>query len=148
MSSDQQAALDETRLLLDSIGSLLGRLHEGPLTQVGIAALLANLCAHVEQLATVAPRLPEPANDQQLPGEPQTGLVSLHESFSGGPDRSLHVARFASRWFVLEGFSSAPLSTYAVHGPYDQRGVALVQAVRLHDDAVKSSRTRLRTVPA
>jgi plasmid replication initiation protein len=61
-------------------------------------------------------------------------LVELFEELSAGPDRRVVVARFATRWFVLEGFTAAPLSTYKVHGPCADRG-----GVSLHEHAVRAA---------
>lgn len=75
-------------------------------------------------------------------------LVELHEELSAGPDRRVVVARFATRWFVLEGFTTAPYWTYAVHGPCADRGGvsthehALARAEEMHRAAVDAARTR------
>lgn len=76
-------------------------------------------------------------------------LVALHDEFSCGRDRRLVVAQFATRWFVLEGFTTAPLSTYAVHGPVlDRSGLstregAVRAAAELHRAATKAAREQV-----
>jgi hypothetical protein len=84
------------------------------------------------------------------PAKPEQ-LVALHEEFSAGRDRRVVVARFATRWFVLEGFTSAPLWTYAVHGPCADRGGvsthgdALTRALEMHRAAGDAARLRVVT---
>lgn len=73
-------------------------------------------------------------------------LVELCEEFSGGRDRRLIVARFASRWFVLAGFHAAELGSYGVTGPFDHHGDAVRAAVRMHDDAAMRGREVLQVV--
>lgn len=81
-------------------------------------------------------------------------LVEQHEEFSAGRDRRLVVARFATRWFVLEGFTTAPLSTYAVHGPVlDENGIstheeAVVDALARHHAAASRERCKAKLVEA
>ena len=61
------------------------------------------------------------------------GLVEMHEEFSGTRNRRLRVARFATRWFVLE-FWADP-SNSVVHGPFDGHPDAHSHALRMHKAA-------------
>jgi hypothetical protein len=61
------------------------------------------------------------------------GLVEMHEEFSGTRNRRLRVARFATRWFVLE-FWADPINSY-VHGPFDGHPDAHSHAIRMHREA-------------
>ncbi len=61
------------------------------------------------------------------------GLVEMHEEFSGARNRRLRVARFATRWFVLE-FWADPINS-VVHGPFDAHPEARSHAVRMHNAA-------------
>lgn len=76
-------------------------------------------------------------------------LLQLHDEFSCGRDRRLVVVQFATRWFVLEGFTTAPLATYAVHGPVLERSGlstregAVRAAMALHRAAGKAARLRM-----
>jgi len=62
------------------------------------------------------------------------GLVEMHEEFSGGRDRRLVVAQFATRWCVLEGFRRAEPASYRVHGPFDRHLDARTYAIRVHNE--------------
>lgn len=75
-------------------------------------------------------------------------LVELFEEFSGGRDRRLIVAKFATRWFVLSGFITAPLSTYGVSDPLDHHEDALRKAIAMHEKATKRERAQLKVVEA
>ncbi len=94
-----------------------------------VALLSFGLTALLEQLGA------EPSNDVAPPAVSTRPLVQLHEAFSTGRDRRAIVAQFAARWFVLTGFTKAPLSTYGVLGPYDHASDARGDALRLHNEA-------------
>lgn len=86
----------------------------------GLTALLDHLGAH------------PPDNDEGR----RRPLVQLHEAIAAGHDRRFVVAQFAARWFVLTGYTQAPLSTYGVLGPYDHARDARDHVLRLHSEAI------------
>lgn len=73
-------------------------------------------------------------------------LVELCEEFSGGRDRRLIVARFASRWFVLAGSHAAELGSYGVTGPFDRHGDAVRAALQMRGRATRRGRETLHVV--
>lgn len=73
-------------------------------------------------------------------------LLERAEEYTAGRDRRLVVMRFASRWFVLEGFAVAPLSTYVVHGPYHRHEHASRAARAMHARISARERLRMRIV--
>lgn len=71
-------------------------------------------------------------------------LVEHGEQFSAGRDRRVIVTRLATRWFVLEGFTVAPVATYTVHGPWLRRESAIAAALAMHERIVAHERMRVR----
>lgn len=73
-------------------------------------------------------------------------LVEIGATFTAGRDRRVVVVRFATRWFVLEGFAVAPLSTYAIHGAYHRYEVAAHAAYTVHLGVSARERLRMRLI--
>ena len=145
--SDTGDALVETReaLFLLEERLKLARERGEPLTRDAVAGIAFDLMAQIGRLADAAPFLPLVPDNQQ-DTLIMTGLVELHEEYSCGRDRRVIVARFAARWFLLEGFTQAPLSTYAVHGPFDGHEDGKAMALAMHERASERGRAAVRVV--
>lgn len=131
MKTDE--AITRARLLLDALDQQLSAASgvEAEDARERVAVLSFGLTALLEQLGAG-----EAVNDQGASGERERPMVQLHEAFSAGQDRRAVVAQFAARWFVLTGFTTAPLSTYGVLGPYDHAREARGHALQMHNEAV------------
>lgn len=149
-------AVDETKDVLLFLEQQLRHAREGgmPLTQERVAGLAFHLASMLEHLAALAAGLPD--NDQGGPTAAAApspddevarhGLLSFHEELSGGRDRRLVVASFGTHWFVLAGFSGAPLRTYRPHGPFLHHEDATREAIRMHRGATSRGRAMLQLV--
>ena len=84
--------------------------------------------------------------DLELLCQSEPPLVEMGAAFTAGRDRRVVVVRFATRWFVLEGFACAPLATYAVHGAYLRHEVAARAAYTVHLGVSARERLRMRLV--
>ena len=126
-------AIARARALLDALDQQLTAASgaEADEARDRVAVLSFGLTALLEQLGAG-----EAVNDQGAAVRQERPMVQLHEAFSAGQDRRAVVAQFAARWFVLTGFTSAPLSTYGVLGPYDHARDARSHALRMHNEAV------------
>lgn len=125
-------AIDQARELLVALDQQLTAVSADKTAEARdrVATLAFGLTALLDHLGA------RPAdNDQMAPLTDARRLVKLHEQFSGGRDRRLIVAKFATRWFVLAGYRRAPLDTYGVHGPYNHECDARALAVRMHEEA-------------